>query len=84
MRWQQLMDVEQEPRTARPVGGRAGRAGGSTMTGCWTPSVDTAVRLDYEHGGRRLAELADRLRRTEAAVGQRASKLGLERVKGRR
>ena len=54
------------------------------MTGCWTPSVDTAVRLDYEHGGRRLAELADRLRRTEAAVGQRASKLGLERVKGRR
>ena len=29
------MDAEHEPRTARPVGGRAGRAGGSTMTGCW-------------------------------------------------
>ena len=40
---------------------------------------DTAVRLaaalDYEHGGQRLRELADRLDRTEAAVRQRVSRL---------
>ena len=45
----------------------------------WTQSEDTAVRLavalDYEHGGQRLRELADRLGRTEAAVRQRASRL---------
>ena len=45
----------------------------------WTESEDTAVRLaaalDWEHGGRRLAELADRLGRTEGAVRQRASRL---------
>ena len=45
----------------------------------WTQSEDTAVRLaaalDYEHGGQRLRELADRLERTEAAVRQRASRL---------
>ena len=45
----------------------------------WTESEDTAVRLaaalDYEDGGRRLRELADRLGRTEAAVRQRASRL---------
>ena len=50
----------------------------------WTPSEDVAVRLadalDYEHGGRRLVELADRLGRTEAAVRQRASRLRLERL----
>ena len=52
----------------------------------WTPTEDTAVRLadalDYEHGGRRLVELADRLGRTEAAVRQRASKLRLEWLEG--
>ena len=45
----------------------------------WTPSEDVAVRLaaalDWEHGGRRLVELADRLGRTEAAVRQRALRL---------
>ena len=50
----------------------------------WTATEDTAVRLadalDYEHGGRRLVELADRLGRTAAAVRQRASKLRLERL----
>ena len=49
------------------------------MTRRWTPGEDTAVRLadalDYEHGGRRLVELADRLGWTEAAVRQRASRL---------
>ena len=53
------------------------------MTRRWTESEDTAVRLadalDYEHGGTRLRELADRLGRTEAAVRQRASRLRLER-----
>ena len=39
-----------------------------------------ADALDYEHGGRRLVELADRLGRTEAAVRQRASRLRLERL----
>ena len=52
----------------------------------WTATEDTAVRLadalDYEHGGRRLIELADRLGRTAAAVRQRASKLRLERLEG--
>ena len=52
----------------------------------WTPTEDTAVRLadalDYEHGGRRLRDLADRLGRTESAVRQRASKLRLERFYG--
>ena len=45
----------------------------------WTESEDTAFRLaaalDWEHGGRRLVELADRLGRTEAAVRQRAFRL---------
>ena len=45
----------------------------------WTETEDTAVRLaaalDWEHGGRRLVELAERLGRTEAAVRQRASRL---------
>ena len=53
------------------------------MTRRWTSTEDTAVRLadalDYEHGGRRMVELAERLGRTEAAVRQRASKLRLER-----
>ena len=44
----------------------------------WTDTEDTAVRLaaalDWEHGGRRLVELADRLGRTEGAVRQRASR----------
>ena len=45
----------------------------------WTESADTAVRLaaalDWEHGGRRLVDLAERLGRTEGAVRQRASRL---------
>ena len=45
----------------------------------WTESEDTAVRLaaalDWEHGGRRLEDLANRLGRTEGAVRQRASRL---------
>ena len=45
----------------------------------WTASADTAVRLaaalDWEHGGRRLGDLAERLGRTEGAVRQRASRL---------
>ncbi len=53
------------------------------MTRRWTESEDTAVRLadalDYEHGGTRLRELADRLGRTEVAVRQRASRLRRER-----
>ena len=50
----------------------------------WTPSEDVAVKLadalDYEHGGRRLRELAERLGRTEAAVRQRASRLRAARL----
>ena len=38
-----------------------------------------ADALDYEHGGRRLVELADRLGRSESAMRQRASKLRLVR-----
>ena len=52
----------------------------------WTPTEDTALRLadalDYEHGGGRLRELADRLGRTEAALRQRASRLRAARVEG--
>ena len=50
----------------------------------WTPSEDIAVRLaaalDWEHGGSRLVELADRLGRTETAVRQRASRLRLAQL----
>ena len=49
------------------------------MANRWTPSADTALRLasalDWEHSGRRLVDLADRLGRTESAVRQRASRL---------
>ena len=49
------------------------------MASRWTESADTAVRLasalDWEHGGQRLVDLADRLGRTESAVRQRASRL---------
>ena len=42
------------------------------MTRRWTPSEDTAVRLadalDYEYGGRRLAEFADQLARVRLDV----------------
>ena len=52
----------------------------------WTETEDTAVRLaaalDWEHGGRRLADVADRLGRTEAAVRQRASRLHALRLEG--
>ncbi len=52
----------------------------------WTETEDTAVRLadalDYEHGGRRLEELAARLDRTEAAVRQRASRLRALQLEG--
>ena len=54
------------------------------MSRRWTPSEDVAVRLadalDYEHGGGRLRELAERLGRSEAAVRQRASKLRAARL----
>ena len=56
------------------------------MSRRWTPSEDVAVRLadalDYEHGGGRLRELAERLGRSEAAVRQRASRLRAARLKG--
>ena len=52
----------------------------------WTETEDTAVRLaaalDWEHGGRRLVELADRLGRTEGAVRQRASRLRAVELEG--
>ena len=52
----------------------------------WTEIEDTAVRLasalDWEHGGRRLVELAERLGRTEAAVRQRASRLRAVQLEG--
>ena len=52
----------------------------------WTPSEDVAVKLadalDYEYGGRRLRELAERLGRSQAAVGQRASRLRAARLEG--
>ena len=52
----------------------------------WTPTEDTAVRLadalDYEHGGTRLRELAERLGRTEAALRQRASRQRAARLEG--
>ncbi len=41
-----------------------------------------ADALDYEHGGRRLVELAERLGRTEPAVRQRASRLRQRRLEG--
>ena len=54
----------------------------------WTESADTAVRLaaalDWEHGGRRLGDLAERLGRTEGAVRQRASRLRAAAARGRR
>ena len=56
------------------------------MSRRWTPSEDVAVRLayalDYEHGGGRLRQLAERLGRTEAAVRQRASRLRAARLEG--
>ena len=52
----------------------------------WTESADTAVRLaaalDWEHGGRRLGDLAERLGRTEGAVRQRASRLRALQLEG--
>ena len=52
----------------------------------WMETEDTAVRLaaalDWEHGGRRLGELAERLGRTEAAVRQRASRLRALQLEG--
>ena len=52
----------------------------------WTESADTAVRLaaalDWEHGGRRLGDLAERLGRTEGAVRQRASRLRAVQLEG--
>ena len=57
---------------------KSGPAGGF-VTRRWPPGEDTAVRLadalDYEHGGRRLVELAERLGHSEAAVRQQASRL---------
>ncbi len=52
----------------------------------WTESADTAVRLaaalDWEHGGRRLVDLAERLGRTEGAVRQRASRRRAVQLEG--
>ena len=52
----------------------------------WTESEDTAVRLatalDFEDGGQRLRELADRLGRTEAAVRRRAWQLRASQPEG--
>ncbi len=56
------------------------------MASRWTESADTAVRLaaalDWEHGSRRLVELADRLGRPEAAVRQRSSRLRALQLEG--
>ena len=38
--------------------------------------------ITWEHGGRRLVELADRLGRTEGAVRQRASRLRALQLEG--
>ena len=68
------------------TGGRSALCDGVRMGNRWTESADTAVRLaaalDWEHGGRRLVELADRLGRTEAAVRQRASRLRAVQLEG--
>ena len=54
----------------------------------WTESADTAVRLaaalDWEHGGRRLADLAERLGRTEGAVRQAGVAAARRPARGRR
>ncbi len=51
----------------------------AVMARRWTPTEDVAVRLaaalDWEHGGHRLVDLAERLGRTESAVRQRTSRL---------
>ena len=56
------------------------------MSRRWTLSEDAAVRLadalDYEQGGGRLRELAERLGRSEAAVRRRASRLRAARLAG--
>ena len=56
------------------------------MASRWTETEDTAVRLaaalDWEHGGRRLVELAGRPGRTETAVRQRASRLRALQLEG--
>ena len=52
----------------------------------WTESEDTACRLaaalDWEHGGRRLVELAGRLGPTEAAIRQRPARLRAVQFEG--
>ena len=52
----------------------------------WTEREETAVRLaaalDWEHGGDRFRELAERLERTEGAVRQRASRLRAAQLEG--
>ena len=59
---------------------------GIVMGRCWTASEDTAVRLasalDWEHGGDRMRELAERLGRTEGAVRQRATRLRALQLEG--
>ena len=56
------------------------------MGSCWTESADTAVRpaaaLDWEHGGRRLVDLAEQLGRTEGAVRQRAARRRAVQLEG--
>ena len=69
-------------RGMKPYGGGVEVLMGSR----WTESADTAVRLaaalDWEHGGRRLVDLAERLGRTEGAVRQRASRLRAVQLEG--
>ena len=73
-------------RRAGPVRGRPVLRTGRFMGRRWTESADTAVRLasalDWEHGGRGLVDLADRLGRTESAVRQRASRLRAVQLEG--
>ena len=79
-----LLDERGRARTALRRCRERGQA--LMMAGRWTESEDTAVRLaaalDYEDGGQRLRELADRLDRTEAAVRQRASRLRAAQLEG--
>ena len=69
-----------------PYGGGVEGLVEGLMGSRWTESADTAVRLaaalDWEHGGRRLVDLAERLGRTEGAVQQRACRLRALQLEG--
>lgn len=62
----------------RIVRGVAGSAGDIRRR--WTAAEDARVRESYARGGRRA--LADELGRTEAAVAQRAARLGVDAPRG--